>query len=73
MQEVTGFNDPRELLVSVLGFWPNLPKNTKIADFGCGTGLQGMEFAAKGYTEMYGVDGSKDMLAIAMAKEGVYK
>ena len=32
-----------------------------------------MEFAAKGYRNLYGVDGSKDMLAVAMAKEHVYK
>jgi hypothetical protein len=39
MQDVTGFNDPRELFISVMEFFPDLDKNTKIIDYGAGTGL----------------------------------
>ena len=41
-------------------------------DFGCGTGLMGAELKKAGYTNVYGIDGSPDMLAIADTK-GLYK
>ena len=41
-------------------------------DFGCGTGLMGIELKKVGYKNIYGIDGSAEMLAIADTK-GVYK
>ena len=50
----------------------NIPKDVKIADFGCGTGLLGIDLAKAGYTDVIGVDGSPEMLEVCKQK-GVYK
>ena len=41
-------------------------------DFGCGTGLMGIELKKAGYTNIYGIDGSPKMLEKADSK-GVYR
>lgn len=68
---MTGFNDPfviARCLVNLL----NPPKDAKIVDFGCGTGLCGIELQKVGFTNIYGIDGSHDMLEIAKTKN-IYK
>lgn len=45
------------------------PLDTPILDFGCGTGLSGLAFATRGYTDLHGTDLSPDMLALAEAKQ----
>jgi ubiquinone/menaquinone biosynthesis C-methylase UbiE len=49
-----------------------VPKNAKILEAGCGTGLSGKLQYEAGYKNMHGLDISKEMLAIAKAK-GVYQ
>ncbi len=44
------------------------PKDSKIIDFGCGTGLLGEYLKQGGFQECYGIDGSSDMLKIAISK-----
>ena len=39
MQEMTGFNDPYELVKLMIEH--GVPRDAKIIDFGCGTGLTG--------------------------------
>lgn len=46
--------------------------DAKIIDFGCGTGLMGIELKKRGFSNIYGLDGSQDMLNIAKEK-GIYK
>lgn len=76
MQDMTGYNDPYEIAkttVEKLG-QPGQPladPKTRILDFGCGTGLMGIELKKAGYKSIYGLDGSSEMLAIADSK-GVY-
>ena len=47
----------------------NFPKDAKIIDFGCGTGILGVELVQAGFTNITGVDGSPQMLEVAMSKE----
>ena len=71
MQKATGFNDPFELakcLVEKIC----LPFNAKIIDFGCGTGMCGEYLIQAGFSDIYGIDGSKDMLEVARGKN-IYK
>lgn len=49
-----------------------IDKAAHIMDVGCGTGLVGKELAARGYTEMDGVDISSQMLAEA-GQLGLYR
>ena len=77
MQEMSGFNDPYEMAKTAVArlAQPGQPLESgeaKIMDFGCGTGLMGIELKKVGYTNIYGIDGSAEMLAIADTK-GVYK
>ncbi len=67
MQAATGFNDPYEL-VKVMIEILKTPKDSKIIDFGCGTGLLGEYLKQGGFQECYGIDGSSDMLKIAISK-----
>ena len=71
MQKATGFNDPYEL---VKCFVQNIQLNleSKVIDFGCGTGLCGQYLKQAGFTNIYGLDGSPDMLKIANEKK-LYK
>lgn len=74
---MSGFNDPFELAkaaIEKLGQegQPLASSETRILDFGCGTGLMGIELKKAGYTNVYGIDGSAEMLAIADSKN-VYK
>jgi len=48
-----------------------LNKNCKILDAGCGTGLVGIELKKYGYSNIYGVDFSQDMLDLV--PQGIYK
>ena len=47
----------------------NFPKDSKIVDFGCGTGILGIELAKNGFSNIVGVDGSPEMLAVAKSKQ----
>lgn len=47
----------------------DLPKDTPILDFACGTGLSGAALHAEGFTILDGVDLSEPMLAKARAKK----
>ena len=49
-----------------------MPKDSKIMDFGCGTGLFGEVMVEKGFMNVDGLDGSAKMLNKAKDK-GVYK
>ena len=80
MQSMTGFNDPYEIVKACCDQLTSADKlsdvlankHAKVIDFGCGTGLLGQELARNGYDEVYGIDGSADMLKVADAK-GLYK
>jgi predicted TPR repeat methyltransferase len=48
-----------------------VPMDASILDFGCGTGVSGAAFQAKGFTNLHGCDLSAEMLAKANAK-GIY-
>ena len=50
----------------------NMPKDSKIIDFGCGTGKMGELLHKAGFTYIVGVDGSSEMLETCKAKN-VYK
>ena len=63
---MTGFNDPYELTKIVAQHFGNIGK---VIDFGCGTGLCGDELQKAGFKDIYGVDGSPDMLKVALSKE----
>ena len=67
MQKATGFNDPYELAKCFVNTL-NLPLDAKIIDFGCGTGLCGDYLHQAGYRNLYGLDGSKEMLEVAKSK-----
>ena len=40
-----------------------------IADFGCGTGILGVELAKVGYTNIIGIDASEKMLEVCSQKK----
>ena len=63
-----GLNDPNMILEQV----KNFPKDSKIIDFGCGTGRMGELLHEAGFTHIVGVDGSTEMLETCRAKN-VYK
>ena len=73
MQEMSGFNDPYWLTkvaiekLATPGSVMTLP-DARIMDFGCGTGLMGIELKKAGYKNIYGLDGSPQMLEIADGK-----
>ena len=74
---MSGFNDPYEMAkfaVEKLGQAGQLlaSPEARLLDFGCGTGLMGQELRKVGYTNIYGIDGSAEMLAIADSK-AIYK
>ena len=48
-----------------------LKRECKILDAGCGTGLVGIELKKYGYSNIYGVDFSQDMLDLV--PQGIYK
>ena len=66
IQEVTGFNDPAQIVRSMIKH--NIDKSVKIADFGCGTDILGQDLAAYGYRDVIGIDSSNEMLKVAMAR-----
>ena len=80
MQTMTGFNDPYEIVKACCEQLTSKEKlsdvlankHARIIDFGCGTGLLGYELVRNGFDQVYGIDGSLDMLKIADSK-GYYK
>ncbi|MEM9491161.1 MAG: methyltransferase domain-containing protein [Myxococcota bacterium] len=44
-------------------------KSTQILDVGCGTGLVGQALASAGYTQLHGLDMSREMLKVAEQKQ----
>ena len=50
----------------------HLPREARILDAGCGTGLIGAGLAARGYRNLTGIDISASMLKRAREREGVY-
>lgn len=75
-QDMSGYNDPYEMVriaIEKLGQPGQLLAATdaRILDFGCGTGLMGVELQKVGYTNISGLDGSSEMLRIANTK-GIY-
>lgn len=72
LQAMTGFNDPFELVTLLVGPKLNVSTDSKTIDFGCGTGLAGSDLHAVGFREVYGLDGSSDMLGVA-GQKNVYK
>ena len=50
----------------------HLPRDGRILDAGCGTGLIGAALAARGYRDLTGIDISAGMLNRARARAGVY-
>ncbi len=65
-----GYPDPDEVVKVLLE--KDFPKDSKIADVGCGTGLQAEILTEKGYTNLYGFDPSEELRKAAMEK-GIYK
>jgi len=50
----------------------NLPnKKSRILDIGCGTGLTVVDLSKAGYTHLYGIDLSEDMVEVAGSR-GIY-
>ena len=58
-------NDQFHLAKFLQDQFPDLPRDSKIIDFGCGTGLAGEQLAVVGFTTIDGNDGSEEMLEIA--------
>ena len=70
MQVNSGFNDPYEIVKTTVEHLaqPGQPlanPEARLLDIGCGTGLLGIELQKAGYKNIYGIDGSAQMLAIA--------
>ena len=74
MHDKNGFNDPywlTRVMVEKLG-QPAQPlhnTNSRLIDFGCGTGRLGVELKKVGYANICGVDGSNEMLIVASGKD----
>lgn len=64
-----GMLGPQRLAATLEKLMPD--RDTRIADFGCGTGLQGEALAAAGYRDIHGQDISQGMLEVAKRK-GIY-
>ena len=62
IQGVTGFNDPHEIAMYLIN--NNYPFDILIADFGCGTGILGVELSKVGFTNIIGIDASQKMLEV---------
>ena len=60
---------PKNTVSILKKYTPN--KNIKILDAGCGSGLVGIELIKSGYSKIYGVDFSRNMLDLV--PKGVYK
>ena len=65
-----GYTAPRIAVEAMVATCPD--RSAAILDIGCGTGLVGVELAARGYTTIDGFDASARMLAEARAK-GLYR
>ena len=63
-----GMNDQYHMAQFLQEQFPDLSRDSKAIDFGCGTGLAGEQLAKLGYTVIDGNDGSQDMLKIAKEK-----
>ena len=69
--EDNGYVTPRRCAEALAGLAPNL--TAPVLDFGCGTGLSGLALRSAGFTVVDGIDLSVEMLAIARARDGVYR
>ena len=58
-------NDQFHLAKFLKDQFPDLSRDSKIIDFGCGTGLAGEQLAIVGFKTIDGNDGSEEMLEIA--------
>ena len=68
-----GMNDQYHLASFLKSKFPDLPKDIKIIDFGCGTGLAGDALALLDFTVIDGNDGSQQMLEMAKQKSSYRK
>ncbi|MEQ9488512.1 MAG: methyltransferase domain-containing protein [Alphaproteobacteria bacterium] len=48
-----------------------LPRDSRVLDAGCGTGLLGIQMAAQGFDHLFGCDYSENMMAVAK-RAGIY-
>ena len=62
--DVVGYPDP-EQVAQTISEYLKLPKDIKVIDLGCGTGLVGQELKKLGYCNVCGTDASPGMLAKA--------
>lgn len=70
--DVVGYVDPVKM-ADAISTHLNLPKDAKIIDLGCGTGLTGMELKKVGFTDITGTDASDGMLVEAEKKQAYNK
>lgn len=68
---VNGYVTPRRCAAALADRVPD--KSAPLLDLGCGTGLSGVAFRDAGFTCIDGTDFSREMLACARTKEGVYR
>ena len=64
-----GYPDPYKIAELMLKY--QIPKDSRILDFGCGTGLVGQVLLQHGYSDISGIDACSDMLK--KAKDKGYK
>ena len=63
---MTGFNDPHEVVKYLVAH--NYPRDARIVDFGCGTGILGIELRKEGYSNIVGIDASQGMVDVCKGK-----
>lgn len=63
---ILNFNEPYYIIDNLISKQEEggleIPKSAKICDLGCGTGIIGRHLAKNGYTNIFGIDGSKNVL-----------
>ena len=63
---ILNFNEPYYLIDNLISSQEEgglqIPKSAKICDLGCGTGIIGRHLAKNGYTNIFGIDGSENVL-----------
>ena len=66
-----GYVTPRRCAEALAKLAPD--QTASVLDFGCGTGLSGVELLNAGFTVFDGIDLSQEMLDIARARDGLYR